>query len=431
MAEQAKQRKKFNKLSFWSHSSLRVGFFLAYHQLKRSSKWTTALIISIMTLTFLNLVFVNGILAGLVAGSSEAYRKQYSGDLIIKNFEAKDFIPESSELINVLSNFDEVRAISPRVLVGSIVEANYKEIKNVNDNPDRISVIVAGVDLEAENLVTGLRDMVIGGDYLDETKEDEVLVGSNLLSNYSRDIPGDESLGKVDVGSKIRLVINGVKKEVKVRGVVKSKIGEVGRRIYTNSSLLRKILNRTNFDANEVAVLLQNDADPHTVKASLQELGYDKNGNIQTWEESQGQFFKDISNTFGMLGLMIGSIGVVVASITIFIVIYINAVTRKKFIGILKGIGIYGNAIEISYVIQSFFYGGIGSLIGLGLLYGVIKPYVDVNPIDFPFSDGILVAPLDGTMIRIAVLMIVTVIAGFVPAKMIVNKNTLDSILGR
>jgi ABC-type anion transport system duplicated permease subunit len=41
------------------------------------------------------------------------------------------------------------------------------------------------------------------------------------------------------------------------------------------------------------------------------------------------------------------------------------------------------------------------------------------------------VAPALGTTIRLTLLILVTAIAGYVPAKIIVRKNTLDSILGR
>jgi len=135
--------------------------------------------------------------------------------------------------------------------------------------------------------------------------------------------------------------------------------------------------------------------------------------------------------TFALLGNLISSIGLVVASITIFIVIFINAITRRKFIGILKGIGISGETIEISYIIQSFFYAISGSLIGLVIVYAVLQPLIASHPIDFPFSDGILVAPILSTLLRMGLLIIATIIAGYVPARMIVRKNTLDSILGR
>jgi ABC-type antimicrobial peptide transport system permease subunit len=121
----------------------------------------------------------------------------------------------------------------------------------------------------------------------------------------------------------------------------------------------------------------------------------------------------------------------VVASITIFIIIFINALSRRQQIGILKGIGIERTAIEIAYVLQAAFYALIGSALGAALVYGVLVGYFDKNPIQFPFSDGILVAPVDETLIRFGILFIITLIAGFLPAWLIVKQNTLNSILGR
>jgi ABC-type antimicrobial peptide transport system permease subunit len=70
-------------------------------------------------------------------------------------------------------------------------------------------------------------------------------------------------------------------------------------------------------------------------------------------------------------------------------------------------------------------------LIGLVVLYGLLVPAFLKHPINFPFSDGILVAEPVGTLVRMLVLLVITLIAGFIPARMIVRKNTLDSILGR
>jgi ABC-type antimicrobial peptide transport system permease subunit len=82
-------------------------------------------------------------------------------------------------------------------------------------------------------------------------------------------------------------------------------------------------------------------------------------------------------------------------------------------------------------VLQAFFYGAVGSAIGVALTFGLLEPYFTNNPINFPFSDGILVVTVNGTVIRVAILMMVTLLAGFIPAKIIVRKNTLDAILGR
>ena len=172
-------------------------------------------------------------------------------------------------------------------------------------------------------------------------------------------------------------------------------------------------------------------SDPILVRDILKQSGIGEIAKVQTYADAQPKFLKDIIATFALLGNMISLIGLVVASITIFIVIFINAITRRKFIGILKGIGINEKAIEISYIMQSFFYAFIGSAVGLVILYALLQPAIAKHPIDFPFSDGILVAPLGETLVRIGLLMITTIIAGYIPARMVVRKNTLDSILGR
>jgi ABC-type lipoprotein release transport system permease subunit len=104
---------------------------------------------------------------------------------------------------------------------------------------------------------------------------------------------------------------------------------------------------------------------------------------------------------------------------------------RRRFIGILKGIGIDRTAIEIAYVIQAGLYALTGSLIGVVVTYAMLIPYFDAHPINFPFSDGILVADPLGTLIRFIILFLITLLAGHIPAWMIVRGNTLNAILGR
>ncbi len=139
----------------------------------------------------------------------------------------------------------------------------------------------------------------------------------------------------------------------------------------------------------------------------------------------------DLQKTFGLLGDMMGGIAVVVSSITVFVVIYVNALTRRKHIGILKGIGINGNAIIKAYIMQSLFYAVVGIVIGFIILFLLLVPYFDKNPVNFPMSDGILAVTVLGTIMRVGILTRITAVAGFLPSWLIIKQNTLDSILGR
>src|SRR3989338_11283743 len=92
----------------------RVGWFLAVHQIRRSSKWTTSLIIFIMILTFLNLVVVSGLLLGLISGSFVAFQESYSGEVIVTSAAQRSYIENSQNLISFLERHPKVEDFSVR-----------------------------------------------------------------------------------------------------------------------------------------------------------------------------------------------------------------------------------------------------------------------------------------------------------------------------
>ena len=415
-------------------TSLRVGWFLAVRHLRRASLWSTVLIVAVMTLTFLNLVVVNGLLIGLPAGATLAYEQQYAGNILISTPREKRYLSNGQQLTAVARALPAVAAASPRYLAAGRVEANFTEVRPSDVIPNQVGAELTGIDPAAEAAITGLPALVIEGDYLTAADDDAVLLGSSLLAQYAQvgDPRGIESLEDVAVGSKVRITTAaGRAHDFWVKGVVQAKIGQIERRTFMTDTTLRKLLGRSGYEVNEIALAVPDPARVADVQAALQAISPPGEALIQTSVESQGEFLDDIAATFGTLGNVIGVTGLAVASITIFILIFINALMRKKYIGILKGIGITGRAIEFSYVLQALFYAVVGSAVGLLLLYGVIKPYFDANPIDFPFSDGLLVVPLPATALRVAILVMATMVAGYIPAKLIIRGNTLDAILGR
>lgn len=411
--------------------NIRIGFFLAVRQIRRASLWTTGLIIFVMILTFLNLVVVSGVLVGLVQGIANQTRYQFTSDVIISSPYNKKYIENSPNLIALVKKLDGVKAVSPRYGEGAVLEANYNTRKE-NDKPNTANAQIYGINPLAEDIVTNLSKTVTKGSYLAPGDFDKIIIGQFLLSQYILvDDPNLASLDNVTVGSKIRLKVGSVEREVTVKGIIFSKIDALRRNVFMVDSQFRSMIGRNDGNVNQIAVLLKKGTDPIMIKEELKRGGADRFAKIQTYEDAQPKFLKDVIKTFSMLGAVFGSIGLVVASITIFIVIFINAITRRKYIGIMKGIGISGSAIRISYIFQSIFYAIFGSGIGLLIVYGFLVPFITRNPIDFPFSDGILVAPVDETLFRVGLLVLATIIAGYIPAWMIIRKNTLNSILGR
>ncbi len=411
--------------------AIRIGFFLALRQVRRASKWTTSLIIFVMTLTFLNLTVVSGILVGLIEGSVEANKTFYTSDVIISVLPKKDYIEQSPKIISIINSLPETESYSARYIAGGRIETGYTTATKEEDIESAGGSFV-GIDPIREKQTTGMDRFIVEGSFLNPTDYDQVLLGANFLKKYLPiESPGFTTLSNVEIGDKIRIKIGDISREVFVKGFVKSKVDELSFRIFFVDSQLRGLIGRDDYNVDEISIKLKPGSDAISVRDALIRSGVSEYARVQTFEDAQPKFLKDIKATFALLGNMLSSIGLTVASITIFIVIFINAITRRKFIGILKGIGIGGVAIEVSYVFQSFFYAISGSAIGLVVLYLFLQPFIAAHPIDFPFSDGILVAPFIETLFRVGLLIFTTIIAGYIPARMIVRKNTLDSILGR
>jgi ABC-type lipoprotein release transport system permease subunit len=412
-------------------TSLSLGFFLALRQVRRSSIGTTASIIFVMMLTFLNLVVVRGVLVGLIQSSSNVFKEKYAGDIIISNLPKRTYIEGSTEIISIVKNLPWLVAYSPRYTEGGVLEGTYKERIDFTEEANTTSGVVTGINPALEDQTTGISSAIIEGRFLRPDDTDAVVVGANLLKKYLPiESPRLSLLENAGVGDRVRLKINGYVKEVTIVGVIKNK-GEFDQRIVVLDSVLRTLIGRSDYNVDEIAVKIKPGVDPQVVKQALITSGVAKNARVQTSDEALPKFLKDIQETFALLGNAIGSIGLVVASITIFIVIYINAITRRKFIGILKGIGIDSKAIEFSYILQSVFYASMGIILGFMILYGFLVPFIEAHPINFPFSNGILVAEIPNTINRALLLILATIFAGYIPARLVVKQNTLDAILGR
>lgn len=420
-------------------TAIRVGWFLAIRSIRNSSKGTTGLIIFIMVLTFLNLVVVSGLLVGLIAGSFQQFRASYAGDIIITPPSRQDYIEDSPMLLSYLEHHPRVQAVSPRYTANVQLLGTLNDLPNKGERANRIGINAVGIDITKEEEVTGFSRFVKYGQMLQPGEEGYALIGSNMLKKYSSfadaNIPGLDLLTDVDVGSRIRITLsqNGgdpIVKDFIIKGIVKSKVDQVSTRLFIPARELKRMLPVNKEQYQEIAIKTdENYVEP--LAAELRAFSAGKDVRVQTSQEAVPSFLRDVETTFGILGNALSSIALVVASITVFIVVFINAITRRKFIGIMKGIGISPLVIEFSYIFQALFYGVTGSIIGLVLTFAFLKPYFNMHPIDFPFSDGILVATPDGAAIRVAILLLVTLIAGYIPAKLIIRKNTLDSILGR
>lgn len=409
-----------------------VGKFLAVRELKRNNPWSTTLIIFVMSLTFFNMILMGGVLIGLAEGMMNSFKTYYSSDILIKPSVQNYSISESSLLNTVISSIPGYQASSNRYTSAVILENEEKvKIKEIEIG-ERVSGTLVGINPKNEDKVTGLSNKIIDGVFLNEYDVDGVILGKGLLAQYSKGSSTESRLKDIKIGSRLKLIIGKTSIDVIVRGIVDTGNSTVDSRIFMLDTTMRSILNNFNLKANEIAILLSSNTSGNDAKEYiLGNFSFNENISVETAEETLPKAISDMKKTFSMLGNIVGVISLIVGAITIFIVIFVNAITRRKYIGILKGIGISSRAIEISYIIQSLFYALSGIVLASFIIVWFLEPWFAIHPLKFPVTEGKLAITTGGLAVRGVILTLTAFISGYIPALMITKQNTLDAILGR
>jgi len=413
-----------------AYNSLRVGCFLAYRAVKRSSRYVTVLIVIILTLTFLNLVAVGGLLIGMMKGSEVGFVKYLFGSMTVRPLTDKEYIQRADEIIGFAKSLPGFVAYAPRITTGARLEANYKERKKGSQGAS-VSAQVIGIDPIKEGQTTLFPTTIIEGRYLNPDDRGKIVLGSILAGKRMLAVLG-QSLVDVYVGDKILVTFgNGVSREFEVVGIMKSKYEILDMEGFVSLKEMQEIMGITDGRIGEIAIKTDDYLKADQFKRHFLDAGYDKYNLLQTWNDGIGAMMQDVLSSIGLIADIIGSIGLIVSGITIFILIFINAVSKRRFIGVLKASGLTSASIVWSFVLQAVFYTALAVCLGLMILYGFMVPYLDKHPIDFAFADGIIYVTDSYVYWRVIVLIIVSMVSGLVPAYMIAKENTLNAILQR
>ncbi len=413
--------------------NVKLGITLGWYQIRQSNFWASFLIITVVVFTLLNLVVISGILGGIIDGVLKTVREEVVGDILIEPLENEKYILETDRILHELEQIEEVEGFAPRYEELAIIEAGYAN-RALADERDVIAVNILGVDPQLESEILRIPSLVTEGEYFSPDDRAYILLGKYTIDRYGAEY-GDvfDSLKDVYPGDKVKIFppasTEGV--EFTVKGIVHSKMDVVALSVFIPELDLRRMFGRTTRDADRIIVMLKNENDAEKVKALLEQQGIDSLGTIEVFKNNIPKFIRDVTTTFERLSLVIGSISVIVASITVFIIIFITILSRRRQIGILKAIGIKERVVEYAYATQATFYALTGITIGTIIIYVILIPYLSVHPIDFPYTYVFLSVTPQSLFYQSFLLFGIMFLAGLIPAKLITRQPTLKSILGK
>ena len=405
--------------------SLEVALFLGFKSIIRGNKATLALMVFIMSLAFVNLVFISSILYGIIAALNKQVATNVVSNIVIDPQEEpvrKDYIIHARALMDRLGAIPGVTATARHYkLAGAIAYDKEK-----NGKLKVVSGEIIGIDPGREKEISRISQNIVDGRYLEELDNDSILLGSAQAGGYG----GDEefrSLGGAKAGDKVVITFsNGAVREYKIKGVFKINFNLADRLAFITGREAESVLS-VHDSASQILVRTDTLGSEDEYTGQIRSLAPDLR--VRKWSDYMGGL-SGVSTSFQIITLIISAIGLAVAAITIFILIYVNTVSRRRQIGILKAIGIEQNIVIYSYILQALFYASSGVIIGSVSVFYLIEPYFAAHPLPLPIGETRMVLDKMRIIYNIVSLMIAALIAGLIPSWRAAREDILKAIWG-
>lgn len=404
---------------------IKAAFFIAYKTISKGHKSTLALIVFILSLSFFNLMFVSGFLSGFSDGIIRSMVETSTAHIAILPQEEpikKGYIVDQASVRADIETIPGIVATTAHYQLGG----SFAYDKEKNGLFTYVSAPIIALNQAEEKEVFSVADNIVSGDFPDILQKDEIILGANLAGGFGTEQTTD--LGGVVVGDTVSVVYaNGVSRTYTVRGIFKVTIGGIGGTAFISTKEAEAILSTFN---NASEIMVKADLTKYTLDEYAERIESMYPELIVEKYTTRLSTVGILVSAFNIIALIVSVISIIVAAITIFVMIYVNAVSKRRQIGILKAIGIKESIIELSYVIQSVFYATLAVFFGMLIVFWAVVPFLAVRPITMPYGDATLVFTTVGIVINILSLLASGLLAGFVPAKMVARENILTSIWG-
>ncbi len=402
------------KTNLWREFLL--GWRLMRQYIVRGRKWTLGLTTLLVAVAFINLAFMSSLLSGVTLAIESQIKNLMVGEVYLDVKKLGEYISSVDDKLAEIKRIDGVTAADKILAVQAVLGHN---------DDKQVQARVNVVDPRGFRQTLEVADRVSDGTFL--AGDDEIVLGSRLLDRGS--------LEGVKVGDRVTININGRKFDVKVGGIASTKFYNVDIQAYVSRSLWRKLT--SGMPSNLVAG--DNDASMIVVRASrgrefsvqrkLTDLNY-TGLRVHNWRDG-ATVMDTITGSFQSLNTIMLMVGIIIAAVTIFIVIYVDIINKRRQIGIQRAIGVKPRVIVFSYILLALFYAVCGVIVGLVIFLGGLVPYVVAHPFSLPIADVTLNVSWSELLVRAEIVLAVAIISGAIPAIMASRMKMLEAILGK
>lgn len=411
--------------------TLRLAIFLAYKSIFKGNRWALLLILLVMSLSFANLLLTPSILLGVTDAMNRQRIDTTYGHVVIDPVATEYYIGRTSEIEAAVARIPVVTGVSPRLTSSALIEYQWKLKDAVDDRGRSGAWRVVGIDPVSEAGVTTIHHTIIDGSYLDPGDRGKILLGIEIAGGERSETADFQTLQGAEVGDTVRLTYpNGVQREYEIKGLFQARdIAAADHTAFVTRTEMASVLGREVYAdrTNQIVVRLDDPAFEARTTDEIRALGFPVE--VRGWHEYSGAL-SGVVSSFDIVASLISGIGLVVAGIVMFIVIYINIIHSRRHIGILRAIGIRRGAIIGSYLAQALFYAALGIIAG-GMLFGFgLQAYFSHYPLDLSIGQVSLVLQPSTVLQAVAGLIAAGIFAGLVPVLHITRQGIIHAIWG-
>jgi len=410
-------------------NDLQAALFLTYKYITRGNKGTIVLTVLVASLAFLQINFISGIFSGALGLIYDQTKNNYVGNIVVQPGKdqwgnKEEYIKQVTELKSKINAIPGIIGCSSRYTIGAVIE--YQPDKTGKDIRT-VSWPVKSIDPEDEKRISGLHNNMLAGQYLEESDRDQIVMGREISGGYGASLEV-QSLKGVNIGDEVTIFYhNGTTREYTIKGIYATAFPLADMNAFVTQKEMESVLGMRD-RASEI-IIRTDDAYPEAYYIQeLRKAGVELQ-DIRPWQDFIGLVL-GLAQTFDIIKRIVLFIGLIVAGVTIFIVIFIATISRKKQIGIMKAIGMKEGIIVASYIMLSLFYAVIGIGIGFAVLEFVATPYFIAHPLDFPVGKTSLLIIRSEVATSIICMLAVSIIAGFIPSWRVSRENIIKAIWG-
>jgi putative ABC transport system permease protein len=398
-------------------NNIQIPIYLAMQSIRRGRKWTIALTIVLMSVAFVNLIFVSALFNGILEGGNRQTIEMMSGEVYITPQSGSLRINDKAELIEKIKSIEGVVDVASGYQLPAKIEHNSRS---------GAWALLAINPIEYAKVI-GIHNKMYSGEYLEENDADQVILGRQIVGGEDVELDA-ASLRGVEVGEKVDITVNGVMKDFTVKGIFYTKFIESDIQSYITEQALASFAPNVSLDDATILKIKTLDTMQNSVIEKIRSI--DSSLEVHSWTEAAG-ITRSASKSFDSVNAILTIVGTVVAAATIFIVVYVEVINRRRQIGIMRAIGISPAVIVTSYVILAVFYAVMGIALGSLFYYILLVPYVDAHPFELPLVDVVLNLSWVDYVSRIELVLVAAILSGLIPAIIVTRTKMIDAIVGK